>query len=669
MHALKFSLVAGLLLGSGVSHARPAEPADLVRLKTVSSADIAPDGQTIVYVVSSSDVESDKSTSHIWTVNWDGTGDRQLTAREGESESSPKFSPDGTYIGFLSSRGGDENKSVTKLWLLPKAGGEARPIEGIEGSVEAFSWSPDGKRLALVVMDPEPEKTKTAKGDEVPPVIVIDRYAFKQDGTGYLDNRKARIWIYDLASGKAGRLTDGDYDESDPQFSPSGSHIAFVSKRVDDPDRTIDSNIFVVDAAAGGATPSQLTEYPGADHSPRWSPDGKSLTYLRGGDNSKAFNWYEPTELGAVNADGSEERSLTADLDRNLEYPFWSANGKSIFAIVEDDGNQHLVEISRSGGSAKTVVGGERDISQAVVSSNGRIAVLSSTMLQPPELFAVEKGKTRRLTEHNDALMAELDLGTTERYSATNPDGTEVHGFITYPSDYAAGEAMPTIMHLHGGPTSQFDTGFQMLRHVIAGAGYVVVAPNPRGSTGRGVKYSSGIDGAWGSVDVGDVLASADHAVAAGIADADRMGVGGWSYGGMLTNYVIASDTRFKAAMSGASIGNVLSGYGTDHYVLAYEQEMGKPWENLEGWMNISYPFFQSQKIITPTLFMVGEEDVNVPTLASEQMYQALKSRGLDTRLVIYPGQAHGIRRPSYQIDRAKRWIGWFDKYLGKAEE
>jgi dipeptidyl aminopeptidase/acylaminoacyl peptidase len=220
------------------------------------------------------------------------------------------------------------------------------------------------------------------------------------------------------------------------------------------------------------------------------------------------------------------------------------------------------------------------------------------------------------------------------------------------------------VLRIHGGPQSQFDYGFSFEWQLLAANGYTVLAANPRGGTGRGQDYGRAIYAAWGSVDVEDVLAAVDDAVARGLADPNRLGVGGWSYGGMLTNYTIASDPRFKAATSGASISNILAGYGTDQYIRDYEVELGKPWEKPDNWMKVSYPFFHSDRIVTPTLFLAGDKDFNVPLLNSEQMYQSLKSRGLDTELIIYPGQFHGLKRPSFLTDRLQRYLDWYARYL-----
>jgi dipeptidyl aminopeptidase/acylaminoacyl peptidase len=368
------------------------------------------------------------------------------------------------------------------------------------------------------------------------------------------------------------------------------------------------------------------------------------------------------TDLAVADVASGEERVITADLDRNVFDMVWARDGRTIRFIVEDDGRQYLASVPPRGGPIATLSTGERALSSPTIARNGRMAMLAGGVFAPNNVHILDGSRLTKVTTHNDALLAELELGTVEYTSAASPDGTEVRGFVFYPPNYAAGQAMPAILNLHGGPTAQFDWSWDREIQMQLAAGYVVVTPNPRGSTGRGEDYALGIDAAWGSVDVQDVLAFLDKAVERGIADPGHLGVSGWSYGGMLTNYVIASDQRFKAAVSGASISNVLAGYGTDHYILYYEYEIGTPWENIEEWLKISYPFFQSQRIVTPTMFMVGGADVNVPTLASEQMYQALKSRGVDTRLIVYPDQSHGISRPSFVRDLMKRWIDWLDE-------
>jgi dipeptidyl aminopeptidase/acylaminoacyl peptidase len=256
-----------------------------------------------------------------------------------------------------------------------------------------------------------------------------------------------------------------------------------------------------------------------------------------------------------------------------------------------------------------------------------------------------------------------VTLGSVEETRFTSQDGSEIHGFLVKPPDFQPERKLPAVLRIHGGPVGQFQSSFDFEWQVLAAHGYVVIAANPRGSSGRGEKFQAAIYADWGNRDAEDVLAAVDDAVRRGIADPDRLAVGGWSYGGMLTNYVIARDSRFRAAASGAGISNILAGYGTDQYIREYEQELGPPWKSLDTWLKVSFPFLHADRIRTPTLFLCGEDDFNVPLINSEQMYQALRSLGVATELVIYPGQYHGIRKPSYMRDRLERYLAWYGEY------
>ncbi len=683
---------------AGVANAgRPVTPDDIARVARVSDPHVDAAGQWVAYTVGTTDSVADKGVSHIWMTSWDGTRTVQLTNRASESESSPRFSPDGHWLAFTSSRGG-EPVGDSQLWLMDRAGGEARKAPGIKGSVSDLAWSPDSRWIVLVVDDPEPEdaaQTTTvtvtkpdpaaapAKPDATPPAtvvaakdkppkpIVVDRFHFKQDRLGYLGKKRQRLWLYDVAAGTATRLTTGDYDEALPAWSPDGRHIAFTSNRSADPDRGYDTNLYVVDATPKAAAPTALTTYPGEDNQPNWnsypawSPDGRQIAYLQGGP-VKLIS-YGVRTLAVVPAAGGAPRILTASLDRNVSDPIWSADGKTIRFMEEDDEAQLIAEVPAAGGPVKRVVDGWRTLSAPSAAPGGAVAVMLTTPAAPPEVYAIDaNGTLRQLSHQNDAWLKEVDLAPVTRTSFKSKDGTEVHGFLVTPPTAKPGQKLPTMLFNHGGPQSQLSAAFSMEWQIYAGHGLAVVASNFRGGTGRGQAYATGIYAKWGTVDVQDALAAVDDAVAKGVADPNRLVVGGWSYGGILTNYVIASDKRFKAAVSGASISNVLAGYGTDQYVNDYETELGRPWEYPDVWMKLSYPFFQNGKIATPTLFMGGQSDFNVPLLNSEQMYQALRTRGVDTGLIIYPGQFHGLTRPSFLKDRAQRWLAWYDTHLPK---
>ena len=646
--------------------ARPLAISDVNNLRTVSSPAIDPGGTWVAYQVGSVDVKADKNFSHIWMTSFDGARTVQLTSREKESESTPRWSPDGRYLAFISSR--TDKHENDQLWLLDRTGGEARPLTKLDGSVIDYVWSPNGKQIALIVLDPDPADKDDAKDDdEKPPKpIVVSRFQFKRDIDGYLTDRRQRLMLLDVATGQSHRLVTGDFDDYLPAFSPDGSRIAFVSNRDKDPDRSYNSDLWVVPVSGAAQAPTRLTTFAGDDNDPdyssypAWSPDGRSIAYIQGGP-VELFS-YGTRHLAIVPASGGEPRVITADLDRNIGNPLWSSDGKSLRFIVEDDNMQWLGTASASGGPVRRLAGG-RPVIEALDQAKGRTVALVEDPSRPPEVYAVEGANLRRLSRQNDAWLSDVQLAPVEDTVLRSRDGTEVHGFLVKPINYAGGR-VPTILRLHGGPQSQFDYGFSFEWQLLAANGYAVVAANPRGGTGRGQDYAKALYADWGGVAVPDVLAAVDDAVARGIADPNRLGVGGWSYGGMLTNYTIASDPRFKAATSGASISNILAGYGTDQYIRDYEVELGKPWEHLDVWMKNSYPFYHVEKIVTPTLFLAGDKDFNVPLLNSEQMYQALKSRDVPTELVIYPDQYHGITRPSFQRDRYQRYLDWYAKYL-----
>jgi len=647
--------------------ARPLAVDDVNNVKDVSNPAIAPACDWVAYEVESVDAKADKSFSHVWMTSWDGARTVQLTNREKESEGTPRWSPDGRYVAFISSR--TDKHDNDQLWLLDRTGGEAQPLTKLDGSVVDYVWAPGSREIALLVLDPDPDADKddAKDGDKPPKPIVVDRFQFKRDIDGYLTGRRQRLMVLDLETQKMHRLTTGDDDEYLPAWSPDGSRIAFVSNRDKDPDRSYNYDLWVVPAHGDAQAPTRLTTFAGADNDPdyssypAWSPDGRNVAYVQGGP-VELFS-YGTRHLATVPASGGEPRILTAGLDRNILHPFWSADGKSLHFVVEDDRTQWLGSVAAAGGPVRRIAGGRSVIQAIDQQAKGRTVALSDDPAHPPEVFAVEGSALRRLSHQNDSWLADVQLAPVEDTILRSRDGTEVHGFLLRPANGATGR-VPTILRLHGGPQSQFDYGFSFEWQLLAANGYAVVAANPRGSTGRGQDYAKGIYADWGGVAVPDVLSAVDDAVARGIADPNRLGVGGWSYGGMLTNYTIASDPRFKAATSGASISNIFAGYGTDQYIRDYETELGKPWEHVDVWMKNSYPFFHVDKIVTPTLFLGGDKDFNVPLLNGEQMYQALKSRGVDTELVIYPGQYHGLTRPSFLRDRFRRYLDWYAKHL-----
>ncbi len=653
-----FVLISLYSLAQGVSK-RALKPSDVYRFQRVNNPQISPDGKWVAYTVSSTDTAKDKMNSNIWMVSWDGKQNVQLTYSE-YGEGSPMWSPDGKHISFIAARNNDKDDKTAQVWILDRRGGEARKLTSVKGDIDDYAWSPDGKKIVMSMKDQDfsdTSKTKTRKP------FVMNRYNFKHDISGYVEGRYTHLYVYDLETKKMDTLSTGNYDETDPVWSPDGKQIAFVSNRSEGRERNENLDIWITDAAAG-ATMKQLTTWPGADRNPRFSPDGKWIAYTSS-SSDLAFTMYGENIISIIPATGGAAKALTTSLDRPVSDVEWSADGKNLNFLVDDDRRQYIAGISIAGGNVEMIAGGEKSFSKIETSpvSESLVTLMSEPNL-PPELYAVENKNVRRLTHVQDSFINIIQLATVEGFTSTSKDGTKVSGILYRPATAAKNEKLPLILYIHGGPVGQDGYEFDLTRQMLAAGGYAVAGVNYRGSSGRGVAYTKSIYADWGNKEVADILGAADYLIKQGIADEKNMGIGGWSYGGILTNYTIATDTRFKAAASGAGSSLQLSMYGVDQYITQYETELGPPWKNPKKWIDISYPFFKADKIKTPTMFMASEKDFNVPAAGAEQMYQALKSLGVPTELIIYPGQFHGISKPSYIVDRFERYLEWFGKYL-----
>jgi dipeptidyl aminopeptidase/acylaminoacyl peptidase len=662
------ALVLGVVLPIGAQGPKHSITiADLAKLVRVGAPVLSPDGLEIAYTVSRVDVDADKNVSELWMVGWDGKNDVQLTYGP-ESAGSPQWSPDGRYLAFTSSRPGKAKGE--QVWLLDRRGGEARQVTDVKQDLDDYRWSPDSQTLLLTLKEkeePEPEK----EGKPTPPKpVVMERFHFKEDVEGYLTAKKDHLYLFDLATKKLERLTktSDEFQEGAAEWSPDGKSIAFVSNQsTPDPDRTINSDVFVV-AAKAGSVARKLTAFAGEDEGPlAWSPDSRSIAYRQG--MAEHYSIYDMPRLAVVDVTSAKAGVVAESLDNWAGEPVWDASGRSLLTTVGEDRVEYVAEVSlggalSSGGDVKRLTAAQ-GVASGLSQKTGHLALLWSTDATAPEIYALEGGALRKLTAHNDALLAQLTLAQTEDLSATTKDGNEVHGMLTMPASYIAGTKAPMLLFIHGGPTAQDTHDFDVTRQMFAAHGYAVLQVNYRGSTGRGHAYSATINADWGNKEVIDLLAMVDAAVATDKVDPDKLAVGGWSYGGILTDYLIASTTRFKAASSGAGMGNLLGLYGVDEYIQQYQNEIGPPWKNVDAYVKLSYPFFHADRIRTPTMFLGGDSDFNVPVEGGEQMYQALKSVGTPAEMIVYPGQFHGFTRPSFIKDRYERWFAWYDKYLG----
>jgi dipeptidyl aminopeptidase/acylaminoacyl peptidase len=647
---------------------------DYFQIRAVHDPQLSPDAQWVTYTVKTAILKTDKNEDRIWMVPRAGGDAIPLTA-EGVSSSHARWSPDGKFIAFLSARA----EGKTQVWLLNRLGGEAQRLTDTPQDVDDFAWSPDGRHLVLVLRDASPEELEAAKeakakaGEadtkekkKAAKPWVIDRLQFKLDEVGYLDRRRTHLYVFDLAAKRMTQVTSGDYDDSEPAWSPDGKLLAFASNRSKpDPDLSYDSNIWVVaaDNSDKGAHLTQVTSNPGADTTPAWSPDGKWLTYVTQLD-PKLFD-YATKHIAVSPATGGEARVLTLAFDRVSIAPRFSPDGKAIYFIADDDGTQNVCRVPVTGGEVIRPVSGRLMVNDYSLAPTGDLVAQVATIDHPDELFAVSSpdGKLTQITHTNDALMGQLKLTHGEYVHFKSKDGTVISGYLYKPLDYVPGKKYPTILRPHGGPVWAYYAEFDHLPQLYAANGYAVLFPNPRGSTGYGEKHAKAIYADWGNKDFQDDMAMVDYAIEQGIADPDKLGVSGWSYGGISTDFIIVQTTRFKAAISGAGSALFISSYGHDHYQRDYETELGHPWEYKAVWEKVS-PFYKVANVTTPTLFMGGEIDWNVPILGGEQMFQALKRLGRTTELVVYPGEYHEFKTPSHIKDRLERYLAWYAHFV-----
>ena len=664
--AIRAVLIVAALFTLSAGTAAPQAPApstaprtltleDYEAVKTPDSPTISRDGKRVAYVLD----------DQIYVVPLAGGEPRAVTTA-GSEASDPYWSKDGTALYFLSDR-----SDSSQLWKLPLAAfGEATQVTTLEPGVESLQFSPDESRLLLEFTDTQAqskdsaddESDDEAKGEDKKKPFVITRLEFKEDaGEGYLTGDLAEhLHVLDLATGKLTQLTSGIYSESEPAWSPDGRRIVFVSNREKEPDASYKTDLWLVaaDNTDKGASLVRLTNDDRVKSEPAWSPDGQSIAFLIAEDGV-----YGTPQVAVMPVAGGEARILTAGLDRWVNEFRYSVDGQWIYFTYDNFGGTRLARVRPGDGKLEPVIQGDQLIGEFDVAKNGAIAARVEAGNRGAELHAFVGGRGPALTRINDDFHARVSLGTKESVSFRSPDGTEVQAFVTKPPDFVPGRRYPAILHIHGGPTGQFGWGFDFEPQYFAANGYVVIEPNPRGSTGRGQEFARAIYRTWGITDYDDLIAAVDYAIAAGYADPDRLAVTGYSYGGYMTNTVITRTDRFKAAATGAGHSLIAANYGHDIYQKQYSWEFGPPWENRENYDRLS-PLLQAGRVTTPTIFLGGRDDWNVPVLNAELFYQSLRKRGIDTELVVYPGTHHGDWDSEFDRDYYDRVREWFDKYL-----
>jgi len=655
------SLLFGAILCSSASFSQTATPKPhkltpnaVYDISNLSSPLISPEGDWILYSVSKADAQKDKNVSQLYMINKNGTETVSLTEQT-KGVGSYQWSPEGKYISFLTA--GKEEKEGSQLFLLDRRGGEPIQLTHIKGEIAAYQWFKDGSKILFEIKDPSFADTAKSK---VRQPYEIDRYHFKADYEGYLDNRKTHLYTFDVKTKTLDTLTKGANNETDAVVNADGKWVAYASNVSVDFDKNANNDIFLL-SLTKDAKPTQLTFYKGTDRRPKFSPDYTKIAFLRSSSEA-TFNMYDIQHLGIIDIASKTDKVITKQYDLSIDNIFWSLDGKNIFGTADDDRKQNIIQINASTGAVNAFTNEVGVYNGINMNEKGKMVALFSTPNQPNEVFLNEGAGFKQVTHVQDAFVNSIQKVVVKGFSAIASDNNKVNGILFLPDSNA--KKLPLILFIHGGPVAQDEYSFDLTSQIFAAAGYAVANVNYRGSSGRGANYTKSIYGDWGNKEVKDIIGVADYLIKSGVVDENKMAIAGWSYGGILTNYTIATDKRFKAAVSGAGGSLMLSFYGTDQYISQYEPELGKPWENLQKWLDVSYPFFKVKEIKTPTLFMASQADFNVPVVGAEQMYQAFKSVGIPTQLIIYPNQNHGIRVPSYLVHRLNSHLDWFKKYL-----
>ena len=653
----------------------PLSPEDLYEFRFLTDAQISPDGARVAYAVKTANPKRDGYVGAIWLVPADGTNaPAQITAGIAH-DSSPRWSPDGSELAFTSDRGEvpkGRKRPPRNVFLLALAGGEARQLTHFGDDCSDLVWSPDARSLAFVVRDP---KDSTDEDDSV---RVYDRARYRSDEGGLADGRHKHVWVVGADGSAPRKLTDGDWDDGQPEFSPDGREIAFVSNRTDQRDLNTVADIHVVKVS--GET-RRITDGEGSYGNPSWSPDGGTITAY-GTDRaigSSARNihlWAFAKNSGPGKDllegwDRSVGSSVISDMRAHAQTlaPAWTDDGRILF-LGSDQGTANAYSCAARGGDVRAeTVGAHQVVAWSLDRSLRRFAAIVATATDPGNLFVGEVGgPMRKLTCLNDQLLGSRYLAAPERVEFTGADGWKIEGWLMKPRDFDAAKKWPLVLEIHGGPHTAYGHSFFHEFHLLAGRGYAVLFTNPRGSHAYGQRFVEACVGDWGGKDYEDLMAGVDHALALGWVDPKRLYVTGGSYGGFMTNWIVGHNDRFRAAVTQRSISNNISAFGTSdigwHF---WEHEMGDatPWRGGEKLIFRS-PLTYVTNVNTPLLILHAERDLRCPIEQAEQLFTALKVLGKESVFVRFPEDNHDLTRggkPKHRVEHARRIADWFDAH------
>jgi dipeptidyl aminopeptidase/acylaminoacyl peptidase len=649
------------------------KPEDVYALTSVGDPRISPDGSRVAYVVTRVDEEANAYRSAIWVAPLDGSADaRQLTSGA-RNDQSPRWSPDGHWLAFVSNRDGeDEKKARSQLYVLPADGGEPRRLTEGKENVESISWSPDSSRIAFSrrVRDEAYEE----EDDRRRAPRRFTRVFFKLNGVGWIGDRRSHVFVVGLDGDDARQLTEGDCENGEPRWSGDGKRIVFSSMRGDRWDVEFAEALYELEVDEPGSEPKRLSQTDESATAPSFSPDGSQIAYVHTPEDG---TYPHHSQIAVIRADGSDRRILTASLDRQCapyplgREPVW--DGDRIAFGVEDGGNVHIYAVASDGSAEPELLAGGEQSTGLYDLVDRALVYTASTHQRPPELFA---GDGKRITSVCEDFVSGRELADVERFTATSADGTQVDAWLVRPSDFDESRSYPVLLTIHGGPFSQYGTGFFDEVQVYAGAGYCVLFSNPRGGSGYSEEWGRAIRGSgsngtgpgWGSVDYEDVMGVVDTALEKfPFLDGERLGVLGGSYGGYLTSWVVGHTKRFKAALSERAVNQLVSAFGSSDLFWVFERQFGGPmWENVEEWLRMS-PTTYAAEIDTPLLIVHSESDLRCNVEQGEHLFTLLRLHGKEVEMLRFPAESHELSRSGSPIHRVQRFeaiLEWFGRYL-----
>jgi len=648
---------------------RPLQPEDLYQLKSVSDPRLSPDGKLVAYVVARAEEKTNKRYNEIWYAPVDSSREPRRLSDPAMSSSSPRWSPDGRSLAFLSARPSAHDPGEApavapkaQVYLLSFDGGEAQPLTSLRNGVRSFEWSPDGKRLVVVSTAGPSDNVKASERSDT---HHYTHATMKLDGRGYFDDKRQHLWVVKVPSGESKQITDGSWDDNSPQWSPDGSRVAFVADRSgqywDNLEKMDD--LWVV--SAEGGVPQKIGSH--ALSAPTWSPDGTSVAYF-----SANFQ-HEARKLLLASLNGAAEPKLLAgDLDLSVRDVTWAEHGKLIYFLAGIRGTNQAFRVDLGSGKVSQVTTGERSVKAIdICDASNTMAMAISDFQHPAELFVarLDDSQEKQVSHVNAAVLEPLKLAAASRVLTKSGDGWDIDGFLVKPVGFEPGKRYPLILFIHGGPQGMFAADWSIQVQAWAAKGWGVLFTNPRGSTGYGSKFfNDAVVGEWGGKVQSDLMTALDGAIAKNSwIDSDRLGVTGCSFGGFSTNWIISHTTRFKAAVPMCSISDYISDEGTrDGYYGHAHDFQGDLYQNFDLYWKYS-PVRYAANVKTPTLILHGESDARVPIEQAEQWFRALRHFNVPAELVTFPHEYHGglfNGEPRHVVEAMNWQIYWFEKYL-----